>query len=866
MFRFALRDLWARRRRLVATSTAVVLGVAFLFATLTLADTLRSGIGSLYAEQNAGLDVTVRNSTVLGTDDLLRRSTLDVALADALAAIDGVDRVVPVIEGSAQIVAADGTDLGGDGPPTMAINWIDDAELNAFEIVEGRPPAPVAGDAPVEIVVDRLSADDGELDVGTVTSVKTPETTPAVVVGIASFAGRDSLGAATWVAFTDDDARRLLLADTATSTSPASTSPAAGDATAVTSLAIVAAEGVDADALRDTIARTLPADAEALTGDELTAEYIAAAESDFIGFIRLFLLAFAAIALLVATLSIYNTFSILVAQRTRQSALLRAIGASRRQVLTATLLEGLVTAIIATMIGLAVGYALAVALRELLGAFAVDLPGSFVVSSTSIVVAAVTGIAVTLVACLFPAVRSAGVAPLAALREAAVDRSSSSWGRAAVGGLLVTAGVVLAVSATSSSDGAFTRAGIGALLVVVGAVVVGPVVVGPVSTVLGAPLRALRGESGNIAVRNARRNPRRTAATASGLLVGTAVVVLFTVLGSSVTASIDDTIDRTFGGDLVVLQQSFSGASIDPAFAPAIEATDDVETAAAMAIGPAMVGGIESEVTAVDPARFGAVLDLGHVAGDVATLAPGEFAASTELAESQGWALDEPVQLDLVDGSTRTLTLQALYTETDIAGDIVVDVADVNRAAGFEGDLAVLISIADGIDEVTAAATVDTIGAEFGAPESQTRTQYVDSIVSEVQTLLGLIYGLLGLAILIAVMGIANTLALSMHERTRELGLLRAVGQTRRQLRSTVRWEALLIALFGTLAGVGLGVFLGWALTRAAASQEGFGVFAVPPAPIAVIVIVGSLAGVIAAVRPARRAARLDVLDALATD
>jgi putative ABC transport system permease protein len=855
MFRFALSDLWARRRRLVATSTAVVLGVAFLFATLTLADTLRSGIGSLYAEQNAGLDVTVRSSTVLGTDDLMRRSTLDASLADRLVAIDGVDRVRPVIEGSAQIVAADGTDLGGDGPPTMAINWIDDAELNAFEIVAGRPPAPVAPDAPVEIVIDRLSANDGDLEVGSLTSVKTPETTPAVVVGIASFAGRDSLGAATWVAFTDDDARRLLLADSNTAGAP--------DAElAVTSLAVVAADGTDAQLVRDSIAQALPVGAEALTGDELTAEYVAAAESDFIGFIRIFLLAFAAIALLVATLSIYNTFSILVAQRTRQSALLRAIGASRRQVLVATLLEGLVTAVVATAIGLVVGYGLGLGLRELLAAFAIDLPGSFVVSATSIVVAVTTGIVVTVVACLLPAVRSAGVAPLAALREAAVDRSSASWVRAVVGGLLLTAGVVVAVTATSSA-GAFTRAGIGALLVVVGAVVVGPVVVGPVSTILGAPLR---GESGRLAVRNARRNPRRTAATASGLLVGTAVVVLFTVLGSSVTASIDDTIDRTFGGDLVVLQQSFSGASIDPGFAPAIEATEDVEIAAAMAIGPALVGGVESEVTAVDPARFAGLLDLGHVAGDVAVLEPGEFAASAEEARSRGWVLDDDVDVLLVDGSNRRLTLRALYTETDIAGDVVVDVADINRSAGFEGDLAVLIGIADGVDEVSAATTVDSVGEGFGAPTAQTRTQYVDSVVSEVQTLLGLIYGLLGLAILIAVMGIANTLALSMHERTRELGLLRAVGQTRGQLRSTVRWEALLIALFGTLAGVGLGIFLGWALTRAAASEEGFGVFAVPSAPIAVIVVVGALAGVIAAVRPARRAARLDVLDALATD
>jgi putative ABC transport system permease protein len=852
MFRFALGDLWARRRRLVATSTAIVLGVAFLFATLTLADTLRSGLGSLYATQNAGLDVTVRSSTVLGSDDLTRRGTLEASLADDLLAVDGVDRVLPVIEGSAQIVGADGRDLGGNGPPTMAINWIDDDELNAFEIVDGRPPAPVGTGQPVEIVVDQQSADDGALSVGTMTSVKTPQATPARVVGIASFAGRSSLGAATWVAFSDDDARRLLL--------PGAVAPGAG---AVTSLAVVADDGLDADALRDSIARTLPPDAEALTGQELTDEYIAAAESDFIGFIRLFLLAFAAIALLVATLSIYNTFSILVAQRTRQSALLRAIGASRRQVLAATMLEGLVTAVVASAIGLLVGYGLGVGLRELLAAVALDLPGSFVVSTTSIVVAATTGVVVTIVASLLPAIRAAGVAPLAALRESAVDRSSASPLRAIIGGLLLTAGVVVAVTATASESGAFTRAGIGALLVVVGAVIVGPVVVGPVSALLGAPLR---GESGRMAVRNARRNPRRTAATASGLLVGTAVVVLFTVLGSSITASIDDTVERTFGGDLVVLQESFSGAAIDPAFAAAVEATDDVQTAAAMSIGPALVDDVESLVTAVDPARFAAVLDLGVVAGDVGNLLPGEFAASADEADARGWQVGDDVELTLVDASSRTVRLAALYTETDIATDLLVNVGDINRSAGFEGDIAVLIDVIDGVDASTAAATIDAVGEPFGTAGAQTRTQYVDNIASEIQTLLALIYGLLGLAILIAVMGIANTLALSMHERTRELGLLRAVGQTRRQLRATVRLEALLIALFGTTAGVGLGIFLGWALTRAAATQEGLGVFAVPPVPIAVIVVIGALAGVLAAMRPARRAARLDVLAALATD
>jgi putative ABC transport system permease protein len=853
MFRFAVRDLWSRRRRLVATSTAVVLGVAFLFATLTLADTLRSGLGSLYADQNAGIDVAVRNATVLGTDDLQRRSTLDGALADDLAAVEGVARVRPAIEGSAQLVGADGADIGGNGPPTMAMNWIDDDALNGYDLVAGRAPQPVAPGAPVEIVVDRASADGGALGIGTLTTVKTPESVPAVVVGIASLAGRDSLGGATWVAFDDDDARRLLL-------------PAGSDPSAVTSLRLVADDGIDAATLRDDVSSVLPSQAEAVTGGDLTDEAIAAAESDFVGFIRLFLLAFAAVALLVATLSIYNTFSILVAQRTRQSALLRAIGASRGQVLSATMLEGVVTAVIATAIGLVAGYGLGIGLRRLLAAFDLDLPGRFVVTTGSLVVAATTGVVVTLVACVLPAIRAARVAPLAALREAAVDRSSASWGRAIVGFGLLVAGAAMAVTATSASSGAFGRAGIGAALVVLGAVVVGPVVVAPINAVFAAPLRLLGGESGRLAARNASRNPRRTASTASGLLVGTAVVVLFTVLGSSISASIDDTVDRSFGGDLVILQESFSGASIDPGLAPAIESIDEIRTAAAMAIGPALLDGDEAVVTAVDPARFGAVLDTDPVVGDVALLQPGEFAASQDRSTEAGWSVGDDVRFTFVDGSSRTLSLQAIYAETTIAGQVLVGIDDVGRPAGFEGDLAVLIDAEPGIGETAAAAAVDAVGAEFGAPASQTRAQYVDSIVSEVQTLLGLIYGLLGLAILIAVMGIANTLALSIHERTRELGLLRAVGQTRSQLRSTVRSEALLIALFGTLAGAGLGVFLGWALTRAAASQEGFGVFAVPPIPLAVILVLGAVAGVVAATRPARRAARLDVLDALATE
>ena len=316
----------------------------------------------------------------------------------------------------------------------------------------------------------------------------------------------------------------------------------------------------------------------------MTAEQQADLQSDFIGFFETFLLAFAGIAMLVATFSIHNTFSILVAQRTRESALLRALGASRRQIVGSVAFEALAVGAVASGIGIGAGAGIAFGLKALLATFGLEMSLSgIVMQADSVIIAATVGIVVTFAASLVPALKASRVAPIAAMRDVAIDRTGVSKSRAAVGMLLAGAGVAVTIAATNSSDGALVRAALGALLLIVGTVVLGPVAARPVAAVLGAPLSLLRGQTGRLARRNAMRNPRRTAGSASALMVGTAVVVLFTTFGSSIKASLDDTVDRTFGGDLVIVQDSFSGAGIDPALDPAVAALPEVAATAALA-------------------------------------------------------------------------------------------------------------------------------------------------------------------------------------------------------------------------------------------------------------------------------------------
>ena len=376
-----------------------------------------------------------------------------------------------------------------------------------------------------------------------------------------------------------------------------------------------------------------------------------------------------------------------------------------------------------------------------------------------------------------------------------------------------------------------------------------------------------RGFTGRLARRNAMRNPRRIAGSAAALMVGTAVVALFTTFGSSVKASIDDMVDKNFAGDLVLTQTDFSGAAIDPTTATDIAALPEVAGAVGAATTTVRINGVTEEPMATDPAKMAAVLDLEDQAGSMADVGPGEIAVGKRYAEDHDLQLGDTVPVTFVDGTTTDLTVADIYGREDVMSNLIMDRSDWTPHAGSQdADVVVFVTLADGVSESAGQAAVAAVAKAHGAPEPLTRDGYVDSIGDQVDQMLYVIYGLLGIAVLIAVMSVGNTLSLSIHERTRELGLLRAVGQTRRQLRSALRWESVIVAVFGTVGGLALGTFLGWGLMRAMKAEGAFGVFEAPIVPLAVILGLAAVAGVLAARRPAKRAARMDVLAAIATD
>jgi putative ABC transport system permease protein len=851
MWSTTFKGIRGHTRRFLATCTAVVVGVAFLTATLVLGDTVKGGFAQLFRDANEGTAVVVRDATTIGDSEMGQRGLVDADVVEAVRGVEGVAVAVPVVEGMGQLFGADGAPLGGQGPPTVAGSWIDVPELNPYQLAEGRAPATTAPGEPLEVVIDRSAADDGKLAVGDRTKVQTPLPVEVVVVGIATFGANDSMAGTTYTGMTLEAASRVL----------------ANDHPGATQVRVAAADGVDPEELAARVAQVLPGDDEALTGAELSAEQLSDIEEDFLGMMTTLLLVFAGVALLVAAFSIHNTFAILAAQKARESALLRAIGATRRQVLGSVLLESLAVGVLATTAGLLVGIGLGGLLQALLDAADMGLPtGDLVVSGSALVAGAVVGLGVTLVASFAPALHASRVSPLSALRASAAEASTLSRGRTVVGVLTLAAGVALVASGTTG-DGDLGRVGVGSLVAVVGFLVAGPLLARVSARVIGTPGRLLRGVTGQLAQENAVRNPRRTASTSTALVIGMAVVTLFTVFGASLAASIEDEVTSSFGDtDLVVEATSFAGSGIGTGFTEAVLDVPGVEQAAALSFVELRLDGRDEGATITEPAALAAVSDLGIRAGDLATLGDDRIAVSSTYAEEHGWTIGTPVDVAFADGATETATVAAVYTAKGALGDVIAPPGlwepHATRPLATQ---VVLIGAAPGVAVDVLRTEVDALAEGYGSPTIRDREQYVDAVGSQVNQLLSVVYVLLGVAVVIALLGIANTLSLSIHERTRELGVLRAVGQSRRQTRSAIRWEAVVVSVFGTLAGLGLGVLVGWGLVRATSGDLSLSTVAVPPAQLAVLVVVGAVVGVLAAVRPARRAARIDVLQALAT-
>jgi putative ABC transport system permease protein len=516
---------------------------------------------------------------------------------------------------------------------------------------------------------------------------------------------------------------------------------------------------------------------------------------------------------------------------------------------------------VASVGGILVGIGLAAGLLALMDAHVMDLPAaSLAIARGTVVTSLVVGVVVTLAASVAPSVRASRVAPLAALRSAAVDRSGSSWLRGAAGAVLAVAGGALTFA--GATGGTVALAGVGALCLLVGVVMLGPVAARPAAAALGAPHAARPGLSGTLARRNSMRNPRRTASTASALMIGVAVVSLFTVMAASIKQSIDDTVDTQFAGDLVMVED-FWGAGLSLDLAPAVAARPEVEAVLALGSAPLRLDDHGMVATTADPAALEDLVDMGVREGSVADLRDDQLAVSLDYLDQHGGALGDVVPVEYADGTTERPTIGAVFANDDLLGMLIVPRDAYLRHATRPADLAVLATLADGVSLAEGERAVQGVADELGGPDVQTADEYTESVAGEVDSFLTVVYGLLVLAIVIALMGIANTLSLSIHERTHELGLLRAVGQSRRQLRAMVRGEALTVALFGTVGGVGLGLFLAWAMLEALADQ-GFTSFVVPTTSLAVVLVIGALVGVTAAIRPARRAARLDILDAIA--
>jgi putative ABC transport system permease protein len=844
VFRLALKSTLAKKRRLFSTALSVILGVAFLTGTLVFTDTIRRTFDDLFATVYAGTDSVVRSSTSLEWErGGEQRGRVPETVLDTVASVEGVAGVEPMVAGFAQLVGADGDAIGdpGRGAPTFGMNYFG-GNLSPWRLTQGSFPP-----GPGEIVIDVRSAEVGDLSIGDTVTVLT-QTGPhdLTLVGTTRFGSIDSPGGASVSLFDLRTAQDVLAA------------PGQLDAVMVDGVRSLPQEELTAR-----IEAVLPDGIEALTGAEITEE-TQDTMREAMSFFNTFLLVFAVIGLVVACFTIYNTFQIIVTQRTREMALLRSVGARRRQVLWAQLLEAVVVGVVASGVGLVTGVLVAGALKAMLQGFGIDIPaGGTVFAARTAVVALVVGITVTIVSATFPAMRASRVPPLAAVRDVAVDVAAQSRRRLVEGGLVTALGAVAFVAGLAGQGVLWV--GVGAVVTFVGVFALAPLVARPVSRVLGSPLSRVTGVTGELARENAMRNPKRTARTGGALMVGVAIVAAITVIAAAAKDWTRDVFGQQFTGDAVVSTNTYGVGGLNPDVAVRLNDLPEVEAAAGIRVGIArdVEARTDTSYVALDPATASRVFDIGVVEGDLAHLsATGIFVEDGEAA-GRGLRVGDPIDFGFLDGVSRRLTVEGIYTEDDLAGTFVISHALHEQSGVDQFDFSVYIVTAEGVGAGEAMTAIATVSDAYPNAELQTREEYIDAQAAQVDQLVNLMYALLGLAVLIALVNIANSMSLSIHERTRELGLLRAVGMTRRQTAASVRWEAMLVALLGSGLGIVLGVAFGWAIS-VVLRDEGAAAVSLHPMSLVIIVAMGVLGGVIAALRPGRRAARLDVLRAIA--
>jgi putative ABC transport system permease protein len=844
MLRLSLRMTLARKGRLVLTSLAIILGTGFLSGTLIFSDTLNKTFDRLFADVFRDVDAYVRSSQFVevgfGGE---QRAQTPIAALETVLAVDGVDDATGDIQAFARIIAKDGTPMGSEnGPPTFG-GIATESLAGLWTIEDGRLPV-----GPTEMVMDAATAENADYSIGDrvrVTAQKGSRT--FTLVGIANYGDVSSPGGATFALFDQPTASEFLLRE------------------GYVDAFLVKGDGTLSDedlAARITASLDPTLKLETLTGAQITKE-----TQDQIGqvlsFLTIFLTAFSLIALGIGCFVIYNVFSITIAQRLRENALLRAIGASKRQVSTGMFVEAGVIGVVGSLLGFASGIGLSQALSALLNAFGVEIPTKGLsVSVNTLVVTVLVGTIVTLLSAIFPALRAGRVPPLAALRDTALEVVERR-GRRVLIGVIVSGLGALGITITALG-GSNNFLGIGILFVFAGVIIVGPAIAKPVALSLGRPIERWRGVTGSMARQNAARNPKRTARTAAPVLIGVALVTAFTAFAASLRSEIRDTIGSSFRGDyaLSVDSQGFGGIPLT--------VTDQIadlpEVAQATGIGFVSVkfGEDTRFAVAIDPSTTSGLYDFTMLEGRQDTLSPTGVLVSKTVATNKGLTVGSNIPITLLDGDIVNAKVEGIFDGEGTFGNYVVNrelFTDTSTPL-FNNYVYIVKSPTASDDELKSA--VATITTDIGIGALESREEFIDAQAAQVNQILGLIYGLLTLSIFIAVVGIVITLLLSVFERTREIGLLRAVGMTRSQVRTTVRWESVITSLYGAVVGVMLGIVMGAVLIGVLA-DGGLGAFRLPVTGTVVILVLSFIIGVFASIYPARKATKVDVMRAIAS-
>lgn len=855
MWKVTLRGIATKKLRFLLTATAVMLGVAFMSGTMTLTETIRTTFDDLFRDINEGTDVVVRGEQPFESDFFeVPRKPVPAQVLSNVRRVDGV----AAAEGNvdipyAQLVDEDNDPIGnpGFGAPSLGFSWTDNEDLNPMTLLPGSR-APETAD---EIAIDKGSADSGDLAVGDSVRVLTQKDVKEYeIVGIAKFGTADSPAGASIVMFTLDEAQRINNFENQ-----------------FTSIGVVGDGSVSQDELAERIAfyAVQGAQVEIITGNALTEENQDLVEQN-LGFFNQVLLVFAFVALFVACFIIYNTFQITVAQRTRELALLRAIGASTAQVRLSVIAEAFAVGLTASALGLVLGVVLSVGLKNLLNTLGFDIPATGVVVTPEIVIwAFVVGIVVTVLSAVLPARRAARVAPVAAMRDVAIEHPTNFGRRLVIGGAILALGIAaLSYGLFATPGNAIAYIGFGAFAVFIGVFVLGPLISRPVARVLGRPLVWLKGMTGTLARENAVRNPRRTAATAAALMVGVSLVGFITIFAASAKKSISYAIDQQLKTDFLVQGGTgFGLVPLSPAVAEAMREVPQLGAVAPVRFNAVLVDGDETVVTGADPQDSSDLVDFDLKQGALTDLTDTGIAVSERYADDNDIGMGDFVTVTFPGTGEVPLEVQAIYGRREMAGDFIItlDTYDANFLPQQQFDFLVMARLAPGADSEEARAEIERVLEPYPTAEVQDNAQYKKEQEASINQVVNLVYALLFLAIVIATIGIIITLMLSIYERTRELGLLRAVGMTRSQMRSSVRWESVIIALLGTALGLVIGLFFGWAVV-AALRDEGFTRFAAAPGQLLIIVVVAAVVGVVAGVYPAWRASRLDVLRAIASE